>query len=149
MKKKLSKNKKGSIEGLPLQLMIIILVATMGTAIIIGWMGNIDTPESIGDVEVVSGDIVLDGNTTTDGFVDVYVYDQDGNPIEDATIVLSGLGVTDANGNTAHSNTDNKGHATFENLNITLRGANVGFITLNVSSPDHGDDNSTRIMVIS
>lgn len=34
----------GGIEGLPLQLMIIILVATMGTAIIVGWMGSIETP---------------------------------------------------------------------------------------------------------
>ena len=33
-----------------MQLMIIILVATMGTAILLGWMGSIETPKSIGDV---------------------------------------------------------------------------------------------------
>jgi hypothetical protein len=32
--KALRKNRKGGIEGLPLQLMIIIMIATLGTAII-------------------------------------------------------------------------------------------------------------------
>ena len=36
------KEDSGGIEGLPLQLMIIILVATMGAAILVGWMGNIE-----------------------------------------------------------------------------------------------------------
>ena len=46
------KDNEGGIEGLPLQLMILILIATLATAIIIGWMGNIDTPDSIGEVSV-------------------------------------------------------------------------------------------------
>ena len=51
-RKALRKNRKGGIEGLPLQLMIIIMVATLGTAIIIGWMGNIEEPDSISRVDV-------------------------------------------------------------------------------------------------
>ena len=147
--KKLSKNKKGSIEGLPLQLMIMIIIATMGTAILVGWMGNIDTPKNIGMVEVVSGDIILEGGSTYDGVVEVYVADQNGNPLNGATVVLSGLGVTDKNGKTAYLNTDSSGYAKFDGLRITLRGADIGFITVNVSMSEYGENNNTRVAVIS
>jgi hypothetical protein len=147
--KKLNRSKKGSIEGLPLQLMIMIIIATMGTAILIGWMGNIDTPKHIGGVEVVSGDIVLNGNNTTNGYIEVYVTDQNGNPLSGATVVLSGLGVADKNGKTAYANTNSMGYATFDGLKITLRGSEIGFITVNVSMPEYGENNSTRVAVIS
>jgi len=147
--KKLTKNKKGSIEGLPLQLMIMIIIATMGTAILIGWMGNIDSPKSIGTVDVVSGDIVLEGYSTSDGHIEVYVADQSGNPLSGATVVLSGLGVTDKNGKTAYATTDSRGYAKFDGLNITLRGSGIGFITISVSLSGYGENNNTRVAVIS
>ena len=53
----LKNDRSGGIEGLPLQLMILILIATLATAIIIGWMGNISTPESIGDVTLDKSDV--------------------------------------------------------------------------------------------
>jgi len=146
--KKLNKNRRGSIEGLPLQLMIMIIIATMGTAILIGWMGSIDSPKHIGAVEVVSGDIVLDGHSTSDGYVEIYVADQDGNPLSGATVVLSGLGVADSKGKTAYANTDSRGCAKFEGLHITLRGAEIGFITVNVSMSGYGENNNTRVAVI-
>lgn len=145
---KLRKNRKGGIEGLPLQLMIVILVATMGTAILVGWMGNIETPKSIGDVEVVSGDIVMNGPRTTDGHIEIYVTDQNGNPLAGATVILSGLGVTDNTGKTAHAVTDSEGRAEFNNLKISLRGANHGFINVKVSMSDYGENNSARVAVI-
>ena len=147
--RKLNRNKKGSIEGLPLQLMIMIIIATMGTAILIGWMGNIDTPKHIGGVEVVSGDIVLNGNSTTSGYIEVYVTDQNGNPLSGATVVLSGLGVADKNGKTAYANTDSMGRAVFEGLKINLRNSEIGFINVNVSMPEYGENNNTRVAVIS
>lgn len=146
--KQLSKNKKGNVEGLPLQLMIIILVAAMGTAILVGWMGGIETPNSIGSVDVVSGDIILDNNSTSDGIVELYVTDNNGNPLDGATVILSGLGITDNKGKTAYLTTNDEGYASFEDLRITLRGSDIGFITVNVSMPDYGEKNSTRIAVI-
>jgi len=71
----------GGIEGLPLQLMIVILVATMGTAIIVGWMGSIETPHSIGEVEYEDCINAEDGTIPT---FTVTVYDQDGNRLEGA-----------------------------------------------------------------
>mgnify|MGYP003225205835 CR=1 FL=1 len=60
-------DRSGGIEGLPLQLMIVILVATMGTAIIVGWMGNIEAPHAIGDVET-PGPIIDASGGTMNGF---------------------------------------------------------------------------------
>jgi len=146
--KNLKNNKNGSIEGLPLQLMIMIVIATMGTAILIGWMGSIDSPKHIGSVEVTSGDIILDGSSTTSGFVEIYVTDQDGNPLKGATVVLSGLGVTDSNGKTAYCTTDSNGYANFEDLRVSLRGSEIGFITVNVSMSEYGENNTARVAVI-
>jgi len=146
---KLNKDKRGSIEGLPLQLMIVILIATMGTAILMGWMSNIDTPNSIGSVDIVSNDIDLDGsNYIENGHIEIYVTDQDGNPLNGATVVLSGLGVCNKEGSTAYGTTDAQGHITFNDLKITMRGSNIGFITVNVSMSDYGEDNSARVAVI-
>lgn len=146
--RKLKKDRKGGIEGLPLQLMIMIIIATMGTAILVGWMGNIESPKHIGDVEVVSGDIILEGRSTAVGMIEIYVSDQDGNPLKGATVVLTGLGVTDKDGKTAYCNTDNQGYALFENLKISLRGSDIGFITVNVSMSEYGENNTSRVAVI-
>lgn len=145
---RISNNRRGGIEGLPLQLMIVILVATLGTAIILGWMGNIEGPQSIGSVDVTSKDIVLVNGSTANGIVEVRITDQDGEPIEGATVVLSGLGVTDRNGKTAYTNTDLNGRATLTGLRITMNNGSIGFITVNVSSSDHGENNTARIAVI-
>ena len=161
--KALRKNRKGGIEGLPLQLMIIIMVATLGTAIIVGWMGNIEEPHSISKVEVNSGEMDLTGvdsaysnNTTVRGASNVYysnedvivsVYDQNGDPLSDATVVLTGLGVTDSNGNTAHGTTDSNGTVTFSDLKLRMTG-HVGYITVEVSKSGYGENSSCKITVI-
>ena len=152
--KALRKNRKGGIEGLPLQLMIIIMVATLGTAIIVGWMGNIEEPHSINKVEVDTGEIDLTYNAvksgniyTTDEDVIISVYDQSGNPIEGATVVLSGLGVKDSDGRTAHADTDSDGMAVFKGLKIRMSG-NTGYIDVDVSKSGYGENSSCRITVI-
>ena len=161
--KALRMNKKGGIEGLPLQLMIVIMVATLGTAIIVGWMGNIEEPHSISKVEVDSGEMDLtsvssaySNNTTIRGAGNVYysnedviisVYDQNGDPLSDATVVLTGLGVTDSNGNTAHGTTDGNGTVTFSDLKLRMTG-HVGYITVEVSKSGYGENSSCKITVI-
>ena len=145
---RISNNRRGGIEGLPLQLMIMILVATLGTGIILGWMGNIEGPRSIGSVDVTSDDIVLVNGSTSDGIIEVRVTDQDGEPIEGAAVVLSGLGITDLNGKTAYDSTDSNGLAVFTGLNITMDNSSVGFITVNVSASGYGENNTARVTVI-
>lgn len=145
---RMSKNRSGGIEGLPLQLMIVILVATMGTAILVGWMGSVDSPQSIGAVDVISGDIVTENGHIEGAIVEVYVTDQDGDPLEGATVVLSGLGVRYDDGSTAYCTTDSDGYALFDGLTINLRNSAIGYITVNASLSDYGENNSARVAVI-
>ena len=149
----LRKNKSGGIEGLPLQLMIIVLVATLGTAIIIGWMGSLETPKQIGSVDVDSGDIVLDRTSgsehfTNSGRVKIYVTDQNGDGLAGATVVLSGCGVTTQKGETVHGVTNADGYVEFKNIHASLRGSKIGFIDVDVSMSGYGSNSTARIAVI-
>ena len=162
--KVLRKNRKGGIEGLPLQLMIIIMIATLGTAILVGWMGNIEEPHSIKEVDVLSGDIDLTGTNASSSYgkygaagygtnylvdeeITVLVLDQNGDPLSDATVVLSGLGISDLDGKTAHSTTDSNGVATFSALKLKMTG-HVGYIDVEVSKSGYGENTSCKITVI-
>ena len=151
--KALRKNRKGGIEGLPLQLMIVIMVATLGTAIIIGWMGNIEEPHSISNVVVDSGEIDLTGVSSSNSSyrsnenVVISVFDQSGNPLSGATVVLTGLGVTDSGGKTAHGTTNSDGTVTFTGLKLKMTG-HIGYITVEVSKSGYGENSSCKITVI-
>jgi hypothetical protein len=151
--KQLRKNKSGGIEGLPLQLMIIILIATLGTAIILGWMGSLETPKNIGSVDIDPAEIVLEKTSGTErytnsGYVKVRVTDQDGNGLAGATVVLSGCSASTSDGKTAHGITDSKGYVEFKNLHASLKGAKIGFITVDVSMNGYGSNSAARIAVI-
>jgi hypothetical protein len=151
--KQLRRNRGGGIEGLPLQLMIIILIATLGTAIILGWMGSLETPKSIGSVDIDSGDIVLEKTSGTErytnsGYVRIYVTDQNGNGLAGATVVLSGCSVSTFDGRTVHGVTDSQGYIEFNNVHASLRGAKIGFINVDVSMSGYGTNSSARIAVI-
>jgi hypothetical protein len=141
---KLRRNRRGGIEGLPLQLMIIILVAALGTAIIVGWMSSIETPRSIGSVETEPGSI----QGTSDVSIRMTVTDQDGNPLEGAVVVLTGLGIIDSNGRTPNAMTDSGGTVQFSGLKITgLAKGRVGYLDAEATKPGYGS-RSVQIVVI-
>lgn len=150
------KDNEGGIEGLPLQLMILILIATLATAIIIGWMGNIDTPDSIGDVTVdVDSVQAVSGNggyCTIKETFNVYVVDQDGNPLEGAIVSLSGNGIQKNNGSTAYETTDKDGKVTFNgsyNNKLKLKtSSDISYVTINVSKSGYGEDSTCKLIVI-
>ena len=167
---KLKTDRKGSVEGIPLQFMIMMIVAVAAVGILGGWMANISTPQSISDVEVSSGvascesdgslsDIVIlvrdqDGNPLEG--------DQDGNPLEGGTVILEGLGIqmfVDTNGNgtidddetektKAVIQTGEDGKADFTGLSITPPKGGFGSITVNVMKSGYGEFNSTEIVVV-
>ena len=91
-KAKMRKNKKGGIEGLPLQLLIIIVVASLGLTMMVGWMNNIEEPSTISRVEIISDPAESDYDKDFD--LTFIVYDNKGNPIDGANIVVTGLGAT-------------------------------------------------------
>ncbi|MEE3363935.1 MAG: hypothetical protein VZR03_04515, partial [Methanomethylophilus sp.] len=94
-KKKLRKlNRKGGIEGLPMELMIIVVIAALGTAVLVGWMGNIETPETIGHVDSSVDQIVMTTDKNTNVSFTITVTDTSGDAIPNATVVLTGCNVS-------------------------------------------------------
>jgi hypothetical protein len=77
-------NNKGGIEGLPLQLMIVIMVATMGSAVIMGWMGSIDTPQYISTLGVEENIVYIDDGEIPD--IHLLVLDQNDEPMKGVTV---------------------------------------------------------------
>lgn len=146
----LRKDRRGGIEGLPLQLLILVVIAGVCLTVMLGWMGNIETPKSITSVTADDGELDVtetNGVYYSDGKVTITVLDQDKNPLEGATVVLSGLNVKTIDGETAHGTTDSDGKVTFSNLKMDLRG-NVGFVNVDVSKSGYGENNSCKITVV-
>lgn len=142
----------GGIEGLPLQLMIIILVATMGAAILVGWMGSIETPSAIGDVQIDPDTVEATDGTIGDS-ITITVTDQDGNLLEGATVVLEGLNVRmtgeDGTASTAYLETDANGKVTFSGLTVNRSSSStVGFIDVLVTKSGYSESAEHRITVI-
>lgn len=119
----------GGIEGMPLQLMIVILVATMCTAILVGWMGSISAPQTIGTLEYESLYIADDGYL---GDIEIVVRDGAGNLLEGAVVILDGLNVT-SDGGDAVAVTDENGVATFKDVRIDPGSGRTGEIAIDVS----------------
>ncbi len=122
---------RGGIEGLPLQLMITILVATLGTAIILGWMAGIESPHYIGEIETDKAIVEQDGS------LEITILDQDGNPLADVAVVLSGCGCT------AYGTTGKDGKIAFGDLSCTRSGK----LTIDASHSDYGEKRATVIVV--
>ena len=154
----LRKNRKGGIEGLPLQLMIVIIIASLGLAMMVGWMGNIEGPKAIGDIEseVTEQSQGRYGESVT---LTVTVYDMSGNPVEGADVLVTGLGAESSassgiSGLFGHKNSSDKGvpHGVTDsqgrivltfNLNTSV---DYGYLNIEVSKSGYSG-NSTQVLV--
>ena len=139
MTRKLSRfkrlNRKGGIEGLPMELMIIVVIAALGTAVLVGWMGNIEAPESIGHVDSSVDQIVMTSDKNTNVNFTITVTDTSGDAISGATVVLTGCNVS-------------KGTSGITGLSLQKTTSGVGYINVSVSAGDYGEDSSLRIPVV-
>ncbi len=144
----------GGIEGLPLQLLIMVVIAGLGLTIIMGWMNSISAPHAIGEVYVTPSEIVVfdedgDGLYERDGVtLTVTVTDQAGDRLEGATVVLDGANIRSGDGGPASAVTDSTGQATFSNLHVEQFGSRLSTITVTVAKGDYGIDSSYTIPVI-
>jgi hypothetical protein len=142
------------IEGLPLQLLIMVVIAGLGLTIIMGWMNSIAAPHSIGDVMVNPGEIVVqdsdgDGIFTASGVtVTVTVTDQSGDRLEGATVMLQGANVMTGKGEVVRGVTDARGQVVFTDLKVEQFGSRLTTITVTVAKGDYGIDSSYEIPVI-
>ncbi len=101
---------KGALEGLPLYLIILVVIAGIGTAIIAGWMMGAESTE-LDHIEIEgagSDDTVSIGGDSEE--VTITAYDQNGNGLEGATVTLEGCGVSEI------EKTNSDGEATFTDL---------------------------------
>ncbi len=153
IRRSLRRDKDGGIEGLPLQLMIMVLVAGLGATVIMGWMGSIEAPQSISTVHCQEGEVRL--TSTASGYpsasgvrLTIYVADQDGNPISDAGVLLTGASVKTAGGDTVFGHTGSNGKVVFNNLQASLPGGGIGYIKVTVTKNGYANHESTRIPVI-
>lgn len=144
----------GGIEGLPLQLLIMVVVAGLGLTIIMGWMNSISAPHSIGEIFVNPSEIVVydddgDGLYTNERVtIAITVTDQDGDRLEGATVLLDGANVRSMDGNPARGVTDSSGQVILPNLSVEQFGSKLSTVTVTVAKGDYGVDSSYQIPII-
>ena len=86
------RRKDGSIEGMPLQLLIMIIVAVVVMGVIMGWIYFLsDSDPVIDSIIVEPGEIDITG--TGPHSVSVTVLDTDGTPVKGVVLAISGCGV--------------------------------------------------------
>jgi hypothetical protein len=152
--RRLPGDRDAGIEGLPLQLLIMVVVAGLGLTIIMGWMSSISAPKSIGEIFVTPGEIVVydtdgDGVYVREGLtLTVAVTDQEGDRIEGATVVLEGGNVRTADGGLVRGITDSRGQVVFAGLVVEHFGRTLSTVTVTVAKGDYGIDSSFEIPVI-
>ncbi|HUV23820.1 MAG TPA: carboxypeptidase-like regulatory domain-containing protein [Methanomassiliicoccales archaeon] len=153
--KAIKMDRKAGIEGLPLQLMIMVVIAGIGTTVILGWMSGLQPPASIGSVHAYPGEVILtdaDGDgifQTNDLTIQVTVLDREGNGIQGATVLLEGAGVSYLlSDGTVHGMTDSSGKLSLSGLKASLAGGPMGFITVTVTKSGYGAEDRLQVPVI-
>ncbi len=154
-RRSIGRDEDGGIEGLPLQLMIMVAIAGIGMAIILGWMTGLEAPNSIGAVYSSPTELVLedengDGMYEGDGIsIVITVLDQNGDGLQGATVLLEGMNiVTSEDGKHVHGMTDDAGRVRFSDLSASQVGSSIGFVTVTVTKAGYGTDSNLTIPVI-
>jgi hypothetical protein len=142
------------IEGLPLQLLIMVVVAGLGLTILMGWMNSIAAPHSIGEIYVSPSEILVydedkDGLYTKSGIVmTITVTDQSGDRLEGATVMLDGANIKTKEGGPVRGVTDSHGQVVLTGLSVESFGTRLTTIMVTVAKGDYGIDSSFEIPVI-
>ncbi|HIJ16936.1 MAG TPA: hypothetical protein HA364_04065 [Thermoplasmata archaeon] len=150
----MNEDEDAGIEGLPLQLLIMVVVAGLGLTIVMGWMNSISTPKSIGEVFVTPGEILVydddsDGLYTRDGLtISVIVTDQGGDRLQGATVILEGANVRTASGDPVRGVTNDNGQVVFIDVCVEQFGSGLSTITVTVAKGDYGIDSTYEIPVV-
>jgi len=126
-------NRKGALEGLPLYMIILVVIAGIGTAVIGGWMMSAQTTE-LGSLEVEDheGEVSqIDLSEFQTKTLTVTTYDQQGDALEGTTVFIEGCGAGDID--EPVKQTDSDGEASFGLQSSDLHvpsGDNFGTITI-------------------
>jgi hypothetical protein len=133
--------------------MIMVLIAGVGSAILVGWMSGLEAPRSIGSVRATPAEIIVE-DANRDGIFDkanfdvtITVLDQKGDGISGASVVLEGANLRKGTA-VAHGTTDTGGRVLISGLSCSLSGDRVGYIRVTVSGAGFGTDGTLSIPVI-
>ncbi|MGA1822541.1 MAG: hypothetical protein ACMUIG_08435 [Thermoplasmatota archaeon] len=84
---------QGGMEGIPLQLVIVIVIGVAALGVLLGWLAMAGDPDpTLDNIDVEPEDITLegDGRITGQCEVRVYVYDSEGNEVDGVVVTFSG-----------------------------------------------------------
>ena len=131
------RDETGGIEGMPLHLMILVIVAGLTLAVVLGWTLSIQSPSVIKSVStnpatVYLGNVADDAPASKSLTITVTAYDAKNAPIKDVVVTLGGAV---AETQVAQDRDDGSldGTATFPNVIVSLPpGVTVGEVTLTV-----------------
>jgi|GEM_PF-1170268 len=101
--------RKGAVEGLPIKIIVIAVVAAVGLGILLAWLSSVNRPSCINEVRAmglwgsrraVSGitcdePLSEEGSITTNALL-IKVYDNTGKPLGGVTVSLEGCGACGA-----------------------------------------------------
>jgi hypothetical protein len=143
------RDKCGGLEGMPLQLLIIVVIAVMALGIIMSWMSSVNEPPKA--VKIVS--ISVDGNgedidlvNGAPSTIEVIVYDQNLKKIDGALVTLDGCGFDSTSSKTGSSNSET-GTALFDGSKVELPpGIKTGEISVTVKKPDYATKTTTILV---
>ena len=115
LRRKLSWDNKGALEGLPLYLIILVVIAAVAIVVIFSYLNVLKTVE-LAKIEVYIDQQKVDPLETTEGTHGVYIVaiGDDGSKLKDVTITLTGAGVNMA------KKTDSNGEAHFGSLDFII-----------------------------
>ncbi len=145
-RKKLSSDDRGALEGLPLYLIILVVIAAIAIVIIIAWLNSISTPKAFGIISSDPNQITLNDNdgdgfsSTESGKLTIIVRDSDNNRVQGATVTLSGCDVRFSGGGTAWAETNENGEAVFITLHLEVEEGTTDSLTVSVQKSGYPDD---------
>jgi hypothetical protein len=142
----------GSLEGMPLQLLIIVVIAVMALGMIMYWMSSVSEPPQ--NIKVIS--VKIDGTeedidlgTGTPREIKIVVYDQDLKKIEGAIVTLDGCGYDQVSSKTGTGNFES-GSVIFDGSLVELPpGIKTGEIKVTVKKASYAAKTSSILVYFS
>ncbi len=128
VRRKLSWDNKGALEGLPLYLIILVVIAAVAIVVIFSYLSVLKTVE-LAKIEVYIDGQKVDPLETTEGNHNVYIVaiGDDGSKLKDVTITMTGAGVNSA------KKTDSDGKAEFGTIDFTIVTGNFDDVHIEAS----------------
>jgi hypothetical protein len=152
-RKLISTDQRASIEGLPLQLMIMGIIASLGTAVIVGWISSIQTPICIGNVEFEPEEILVSDKDHDGVFeatlseLSLRVTDTAGNPVKNANVILEGSSICNEH-HRLYGKTNEDGMLIFKDVSFKVVGDRTTTVTVSVSGQGITSDYWAEIIVL-